>query len=249
MTTAPSSTTLAELTECLRGRRSVRQLTDDALPDASIRELVALASWAPSGGNDQPWEVTAVSPERARTVREKIERRAWRALVPKMSMVVEAIEGRRRPAEEAAPRVLDKIEAEGVSRGSPWLLLVHQRAADVDPARVREFHAALRARFGDVDVPSLKEMMEMNGPVNEEVGFGSVMCFTFAMTLAARARGLATCIQHSWLAFKEDVAKEVDAPSGAPIRSALLLGVPDLGSRAVIEAASSTSIRSIVSGL
>lgn len=242
MTSAPSFTTLAE---CLRGRRSVRHFTDDALPEETIRELVALASWAPSGGNDQPWEVTAVSPARARAVRDRYERRAWRALVPKMSMVVEAIEGRRRPAEEAVPRVLDKIEAEGVSRGSPWLLLVHQRAADVDPNRVGEFHAALRARFADVDVPSLEEMMAMNGPVNEDVGFGSVMCFTFAITLAARARGLATCIQHSWLAFGDEVAEAVDAPRDAPLRSALLLGVPDLGSPAVIEAAARASRRAV----
>ena len=232
--------------ECLRARRSVRHFTDDEVSVETIRELIELASWAPSGGNDQPWEVTAVSPSRARSIRETYERRVWRALAPKMAMVVEQIEGGCKFAEEAVPRVLSKIDAGGMSRGAPWLLLVHQRPAKVDEARVAEFHGVLRSRFSDNDVPTLSEMTSMCGVVNEEVGFASVMCFVYAFALAAESRGLASCIQHSWMVFREEIARSLGiSPLGAPIRSALLVGVPDRVSAANLKAANDASRRTV----
>ncbi len=44
-----------ELLEAIRGRRSVRKYKTDPLPEQTVRELLEIASWAPSGMNTQPW--------------------------------------------------------------------------------------------------------------------------------------------------------------------------------------------------
>lgn len=44
-----------ELVAALRTRRSVRKYKGERLPERTIRELLELAVWAPSGMNTQPW--------------------------------------------------------------------------------------------------------------------------------------------------------------------------------------------------
>lgn len=45
------------VSEAVRRRRSIRQFTDEAVDDDQLRELLASASRAPSGGNVQPWRI------------------------------------------------------------------------------------------------------------------------------------------------------------------------------------------------
>ncbi|KMO17006.1 nitroreductase [Methylobacterium platani] len=47
--------------EAIASRRSVRGYRPDPVPDATIRELIALAGRAPSGSNIQPWKVHVVT--------------------------------------------------------------------------------------------------------------------------------------------------------------------------------------------
>ncbi len=47
-------------------RRSVRGFRPDPVPEATIRELIALAGRAPSGSNIQPWKVHVVTGARSR---------------------------------------------------------------------------------------------------------------------------------------------------------------------------------------
>lgn len=44
-----------ELIEAIRTRRSVRKYKSDQIPEQTIKELIELAAWAPSGSNGQPW--------------------------------------------------------------------------------------------------------------------------------------------------------------------------------------------------
>ena len=47
--------------EAVARRRSVRAFTDERMGEDTVRDLLAAASRAPSGGNLQPWKVLAVS--------------------------------------------------------------------------------------------------------------------------------------------------------------------------------------------
>ncbi|MFN3215849.1 MAG: nitroreductase family protein [Acidimicrobiales bacterium] len=49
-----------ELAEVMTTAFSCREFTDDPVSDADIEAMVALARFAPSGGNRQPWRVVAV---------------------------------------------------------------------------------------------------------------------------------------------------------------------------------------------
>jgi nitroreductase len=41
--------------EAIRSRRSVRKYKNDSIPEETVKELLELAAWAPSGMNTQPW--------------------------------------------------------------------------------------------------------------------------------------------------------------------------------------------------
>ena len=49
------------VTDAVRRRKSIRAFLDTPVDDAVIAELLATASWSPSGGNVQPWRVYVVN--------------------------------------------------------------------------------------------------------------------------------------------------------------------------------------------
>ncbi len=58
-----------KLLEGLRTTRAIRRLLPDPVPPALIRKVCEAATYAPSGGNRQPWKFIAVTePERKRWV-------------------------------------------------------------------------------------------------------------------------------------------------------------------------------------
>lgn len=48
------------LYEAMSTLRAVRRLRADPVPDAALRRVLEAASWAPTGGNAQPWRVIVV---------------------------------------------------------------------------------------------------------------------------------------------------------------------------------------------
>ena len=67
-----------EFRDLVESRISVRQFTNDPVPEAHVREMVRLATLAPSPNNSQPWQFVAVSrpsllKEMAAVVRAKVD--------------------------------------------------------------------------------------------------------------------------------------------------------------------------------
>ena len=48
------------LYEAMSTLRAVRRLRPDPVPEESLRRVLEAASWAPTGGNAQPWRVVVV---------------------------------------------------------------------------------------------------------------------------------------------------------------------------------------------
>ena len=46
--------------EAMRTLRAVRRLKPDPIPDAVLHRVLEAATWAPTGGNRQPWRIVAV---------------------------------------------------------------------------------------------------------------------------------------------------------------------------------------------
>jgi nitroreductase len=61
-----------DLYEALRTTRAVRRHRPDPIPDAVLRRVLEAATWAPTGGNAQPWRIVVV--------RDAAKRRALRDL-------------------------------------------------------------------------------------------------------------------------------------------------------------------------
>ena len=49
-----------ELSEAIKGRRSIRAFKKQNVPEEIVEKLIDAASWAPSAGNIQPWEFVIV---------------------------------------------------------------------------------------------------------------------------------------------------------------------------------------------
>src|SRR5881296_2841846 len=57
--------------EVMRTCRTVRRLRPDPVPDDVLRKVLTAATWAPSGGNRQPWRFIVVrDAERKRKLRD-----------------------------------------------------------------------------------------------------------------------------------------------------------------------------------
>lgn len=68
-----------DLYEAMSTLRAVRRLRPDPIPDAVLARVLHAASWAPTGGNTQPWRVVVVrDPEPKRTLGELYAER-WHA--------------------------------------------------------------------------------------------------------------------------------------------------------------------------
>ncbi len=46
--------------EAMSTLRAVRKLRPDPIPEAVLRRVLEAATWAPTGGNRQPWRIIAV---------------------------------------------------------------------------------------------------------------------------------------------------------------------------------------------
>jgi nitroreductase len=51
---------MIDVYEAMRTLRAVRRLRPDAIPDAVLHRVIAAATFAPTGGNAQPWRVVVV---------------------------------------------------------------------------------------------------------------------------------------------------------------------------------------------
>ena len=49
-----------ELYDAMRTLRAVRRLRSDAIPDEVLQRVLEAATWAPTGGNVQPWRIVVV---------------------------------------------------------------------------------------------------------------------------------------------------------------------------------------------
>jgi nitroreductase len=65
------------LYEALQTTRAVRKLRPDPIPDEVLRRVLQAATWAPSGGNRQPWRIIVVRAAETKRVFSKLYQAAW----------------------------------------------------------------------------------------------------------------------------------------------------------------------------
>ncbi len=68
-----------ELYEAMKTLRAVRRLRPDPIPDEVLRRVLEAATWAPSGGNVQPWRIVVVKDEAKKAGLGALYSKLWRA--------------------------------------------------------------------------------------------------------------------------------------------------------------------------
>lgn len=68
-----------ELYEAMRTLRAVRRLRSDPIPDDVLRRVLEAATWAPSGGNVQPWRIVVVTDGAKKAVLGGLYSERWKA--------------------------------------------------------------------------------------------------------------------------------------------------------------------------
>ncbi|HEY6598930.1 MAG TPA: nitroreductase family protein [Pseudomonadales bacterium] len=66
-----------DLYDAMSSLRAVRRLRPDPIPDDVLQRVFTAATWAPTGGNRQPWRIVAVRDPSKKQVLEELYRPHW----------------------------------------------------------------------------------------------------------------------------------------------------------------------------
>ena len=190
----PAATTVSE---ALESRISVRDFLPTPVPGALIRELLAKAARAPSGGNVQPWQIDVVAGARLAELKALMQRR-----------LAEVAAGDRseQPEYDIYPPNLwppyrdyrfelgeDMYRCLGIPR--------EDKAARLRWfARNYEFFGAPMALFCSVD-------RKMGPPQWSDLGM-----FLQSLMLLLREQGLDSCAQECWSVYPRTVGQFIGIP-------------------------------------
>ena len=194
--------------DALRARRSVRAFKPDPVPLELVRELLTLASLAPSGTNIQPWKVHVAAGEaRARLQREVLAHRETlpaddSAEFPRHSKRKEPYIGRMRKLGK------DMYSLIGVPKGD-------QAANWAQWGRNYQFFDAPVGLIFTID----KDLDAMS--------FLDIGIFMQSFMLAAKARGLDTCAQGAWNNYWTATRRVLAIPEDEYIVCGISLGFAD----------------------
>lgn len=198
-----------KVSDAIRSRRSIRAFRDTPVPEETVREILEIASRAPSGGNLQPWKVYVLAGDaRDRLVREiaaKLDQgiagegTEYNIYPPDLA---EPYRGRRRDVGNA---LYDLI---GVAR-------------EDRPGKLRQLaknYAFFGAPVGMIF--AIDRRMEPGQWADLGMFMQNVM-------LIARERGLHTCPQEAWANWHKTLADFLAIPAGEMVFAGIALGHAD----------------------
>jgi nitroreductase len=193
----------------LKSRMSIRVFQDKPVDEATVRDLLDTARWAPSGGNLQPWKVIVVAgPARDAVVelakRRLLENPAGEAGVHPIypEKLHEPYRTRRFKIGEDMYALLG-IPREDRNARLQWL------------ARNYQFFGAPVGLFFAID---------------RAMGHGQwahLGMFMQSFALAAEERGLSTCMQESWGMLRDSLHAHFKLPDHEIIYCGMALGYAD----------------------
>jgi nitroreductase len=188
---------------------SCRAFLPDPVPEALLRQILAGASRAPSGGNLQPWFVDVLTGAPLAALLDRV-----RVQVPEHPLG--------HPSEYPVyPSPL----------GEPYRTRRHQNGEDLyatigiprsdRPARLRQFARNYEA-FGAPVVLFICIERYMGSAQWADLGM-----FMQSLMLLAREHGLHTCPQESWSGWHREVAQAIALPASRMLFSGIAMGYRD----------------------
>jgi nitroreductase len=163
------------LYEALRTTRAVRRLRPDPVPDDVLRRVIEAATYAPSGGNRQPWRIVAVRDAETKRHLRDLYKAPWERYA----------RGQR--------RALEQLPADSRARGERALRAADHLAEHLDAAPVIAVFC-----FN----PELLAITDASLGRPSVVGGGSLYPAVQNLLLACRAEGLG-CVLTTLLCMAE----------------------------------------------
>ena len=193
------------VTGAVNRRKSVRAFRPDPVSDDVLRELLTVASRAPSGGNVQPWRIYVVNGESMSRFREFLADRQPGA--PSYDIYPKSLTEPYRSSRFKIGE--DMYAAIGVERED-------KAGRFAQFAKNLDFFGAPAAFFCFFD-------RQMGPPQWSDLGM-----FLQTFMLLAQEAGLDTCAQEAWAVHEAAVAEFVGAPDEQQIFCGMAIGTADL---------------------
>ena len=191
-----------ELVDTIHQRISVRQFTKEPVADDVIRQMLADASRAPSGGNVQPWRIYVVNGESLDRMREFLAEKP----------PVEEPEYSIYPDDLSEPYRTARFELGEQMYATLGIAREDKAGRRRQFANNNDFFGATAAIFCFVD-------RQMNAPQWSDLGM-----FLQTFMLLAVDNGLGTCAQEYWSVRHKSVAEFVGAPENEMLFCGIALG-------------------------
>ena len=194
-----------DVTEAVHARTSIRQFLSTPVADDTLRDLLADASFAPSGGNLQPWRIYMVNGESMARLREFLPTQAPMDM-PEYDIY--------------PPKLTEPYRTNRFTIGEQMYATLGIGRDDKEGRRQQfahngDFFGAPAALFCFVD-------RQMGPPQWSDLGM-----FLQTFMLLATERGLATCAQEFWSIRHAAVRAFVGAPEEEMLFCGMSIGHPD----------------------
>lgn len=196
-----------DLVEAIRTRKSIRKFHPESVPKEVLREVLELATRAPSGVNAQPWEASVVAGKPLESIKQENIERFTSGGAPNPDMQGEAREGvyRRRQVELGKQLFqLMGIAREDKEKRAQW----YQRGY----------------RFFDAPAAIIVYTDESIG---ESLNLLDVGAFVQTLCLAALDYGLGSCIEGQGVHYPDIVRRHARIPESKRIATSIAIGYPD----------------------
>ena len=196
------------LNELIKSRYSIRNFTDDSVDIKTIREILEIASNAPSGGNIQPWKVYVVTG----STKEKLIKKVLNNFD---NGVQEKIEY------DIYPNPLDeeyKRRRSECARDMYTALSIEQDDIELRLSQIRENFKFFGAPVG---------MIVTIDRAFAENGWGHVGMFIQNICLSAVDNDMGTCLQESWSIYPKTVKDFLNIPDNEVVWCGIALGYPN----------------------
>ncbi len=198
-----------KVSEALLTRKSCRAFLPDPVPESTLRAILEVARYAPSGGNLQPWHLFAISGQPLRALLNDVA-----------DLMVETPRGED-PEYEVYPSPLqDPYNARRFKCGEDLYASIGV-SRDDKRGRVAQFRRNF-ALFGAPVALFAYIDRSMGPPQWSDMGM-----FLQSLMLVATEHGLHTCAQEAWAQWPQAVAKHVNPPGEWMLFCGIALGYMD----------------------
>ncbi|HMK80575.1 MAG TPA: nitroreductase [Xanthobacteraceae bacterium] len=199
-----------DVRDAVASRYSCRAFLPDPVPEATVRDILARAARAPSGGNLQPWLVHVLAGERIEALKALLR--------PRFASELPRGEG----AEyDVYPRELKEPYHGRRARLGNQLYASIGIAREDRPGRYRQF--ARNYLFYDAPVGIFVSIDRTMGPPQ----WSDLGGFIENIMLLARAYGLHTCPQEAWTSWHKTLNAFLKLPAAHILFCGIALGVAD----------------------